>query len=454
LPRVSRRHFLQTGAALGALAAAPRVALAAPAPVRSRPPNLLLVISDQLNLDAMSALGRAGLRTPNLDRLAVRGTLFLESHSTNPVCSPARSSLLTGRMPVETGVTVNDRGIRPGMPNLGEWLGERAGYDTAYCGKWHLPGSIFMAGFAGFQALTGGGGQGAIDDAWITRSCEAYLRQRVRTGTAAPFLLVASYMQPHDICYWMIHPETLVSATLPFPALADRLPDLPPNHRSRPAGPASATRVYDRFTTDEQWRYYLYCYHRMVEMLDLDVGRLLDALEDTGLAENTIVLLTSDHGEGSGRHGNVQKWHPYDESMKVPMICSCPGRIHEGVRDARHLVSGLDVMSTFCDYAGIAPPPQPHGRSLRPLLEGRADAPWRESLVCEWQRDGRIVRTAGHKYVTFAGEPGEQLFDLHADPWEMTNLAGEPGNAELLATHRKLLEDWNRGLDVCRPGPG
>jgi arylsulfatase A-like enzyme len=454
---VSRREFLQAGSATLAGLTLARAAETIPAPAivgGDARPDLLLIIVDQMNLDAMSALGNPHLRTPHLDRLAARGTLFLESHSTNPVCSPARSSLLTGRMPVETGVTQNDLPVRAGMPNLGEWLRDRAGYETVYCGKWHLPGSIFMPGFGGFRPLAGGGGQGAVDDGWVTRGCEAYLRSRARRrNNSPPFALVASYLQPHDICYWMIHPETLVSPTLPFPRLAAEWPALPPNHRSRPPGPERAMAAYGRFASEDAWRYYLYCYYRMVEMLDHDVGRLLEALEGTGLAGNTLVLLTSDHGEGAGRHGNVQKWHPYDESLKVPLICALPGRVGEGVRNAEHLVSGLDVVSTFCDYAGVVAPPKVRGLSLRPLLEGRP-AEWRQSLVCEWQRQGRVVRTPQHKLVTYGDEAAVQLFDLRADPWETTNLADEASHTEVVRHHRRLLEEWEARLDVCPGAPG
>jgi len=455
LDGLTRREFLQTGAAgVGALTAlGPARATGAPVPVANRRPNLLLIIADQMNLDALSCLGNPHVRTPHFDRLAARGTLFTESHSTNPVCSPARSSLMTGRMPVETGVTVNDRAIRSGMPNLGEWLSARAGYETAYAGKWHLPGGIFAPSFAGFRALPGGGGQGALDDGWVTRSCEAWLRAYAGRQGAAPFCLVASYMQPHDICYWMIHPETLVPDRLPFPQLAAALPALPPNHRSRPPGPDRARNAYTRFPNDDAWRYYLYCYYRMVEMLDHDVGRLLDALDDTGLAENTLVVFTSDHGEGAGRHGNVQKWHPYDESMKVPLLCALPGRVRQAARDTEHLVSGLDVMSTFCDYAGTAAPPAARGLSLRPLLEGRR-VEWRDVLVCEWQRVGRIVRTPQYKLVTYGDDPAVQLFDLRADPWETTNLAGETRYADTIREHRARLQDWNGRMDVCPEPPG
>jgi len=441
--RCDRRSFLRTtGSALGAaavLTSGRHIARAA-----ESKPNLLFIVCDQMNLDAISYLGNANVRTPNLDRLAQRGVAFMESHSTNPVCSPARSSLFTGRMPVETGVVHNDLAIRPGMPNLGEWLRDKAGYETVYCGKWHLPQGYAFAGMAGFRALPTGTGQGALDDAWVARTCEAYLRNR--GAKPEPFLLVASFMQPHDICYWMLAPETLVPSELPFPALKDELPPLPPNHKSFPDGPPQVGTGFPGFGTDLRWRYYLYCYYRMVEMLDSDVGRLLDALEQTGLAETTVIVFTADHGEGAGRHSNVQKWHPYDESMKVPMICACPSRMQHGLINRAHLVSGLDVMSTLCDYAGVEPPPNARGLSLRPLLEGRQPG-WRDHLVCDWKGEGKIVRTSQYKLVTYANEPQVQLFDMQQDPWEMTNLAGDPAKAGVIEEHRKLLTEWNARME-------
>jgi arylsulfatase A-like enzyme len=442
--RLDRRSFLRTGAAaLGATAAftyGTGVARAA-----ERRPNFVFVVCDQMNLDAMSYLGNAKVKTPNLDRLAQGGVTFMESHSTNPVCSPARSSLFTGRMPVETGVVHNDLPIRQGMPNLGEWLRDKAGYETVYCGKWHLPQGYAPLNLAGFRTLPSGGGQGALDDAWVSRTCEAYLRNR-GAKPDEPFLLVASFIQPHDICYWMLAPETLVPSELPFPSLADRLPALPPNHKSFPDGPPQVGTGYPNFDTDLRWRYYLYCYYRMVEMLDSDVGRLLDALDQTGLAGNTVVVFTADHGEGAGRHSNVQKWHPYDESMKVPMLWACPSRIERGLIDRTHLVSGLDVMSTLCDYIGVEPPPNARGLSLRPLLEGKP-AEWRDHLVCDWKAEGKIVRTPQYKLVTYANEPKVQLFDMQQDPWEMNTLAGDARFAATIEEHRKLLEEWTARME-------
>ena len=234
-----------------------------------------------------------------------------------------------------------------------------------YCGKWHLPYG-YTADIPGFDVLPVGQGQGDLVDTVVSRSCEAYLKNR---NSGRPFLLVASLMQPHDICYWAIKNKQLVPTKLPFPQLAGHLPELPPNHKKLPSAPQRVNQVrFKQFTTEEQWRYYIYVYYRQVEMLDADVGRILKALEASGNAENTIVIMTADHGEGRGRHQNVQKWHPYDEAARVPMIVVPPGAANAGRRDAEHVVSGLDVAPTLCDYAGIEPPPKYRGRSLRPRL--------------------------------------------------------------------------------------
>ena len=446
----NRRRFLQTSAlGAGAIAAGlPQSACAAQAPaIGGSNPNFLFVVCDQLGLDAIAAHGCPDAHTPNIDRLIRRGVTFTESHSTNPVCSPARSSMFTGRMPVETGVISNNRAIHPSCPNMGQWLKE-AGYDSYYCGKWHLPHG-YPTEIAGFNVLPVGAGQGDLVDTVVSRWSESFLNGR---DSKRPFCFVASLMQPHDICYWAIQGPRLVPEELPFDILAGKLPELPPNNKSRPPAPAKLDRLaYEQFD-DDQWRYYLYIYYRQVEMVDADIGRILDALEDSGQADNTIVILTSDHGDGRGRHSHVQKWYPYEESVKVPMIVSCPGKVAEGVVDSSHFVSGLDILCTMSDYAGLDTPPHSQGRSLRPLLEKKPTS-WREFVSTEHHIDGRMLRTEQYKYVRYANDPVEQLFDMKADPWEMNNLYDDPKLADVVRDHRKMLDAWEASLKPVEPMP-
>jgi arylsulfatase A-like enzyme len=446
----NRRQFLQAGVlGTGALAAGlPQSARAAQAPaVGGSKPNFLFIVCDQLGLDAIAAHGCPDVHTPNIDRLIRRGVTCTESHSTNPVCSPARSSMFTGRMPVETGVISNNRAIHPSCPNMGQWL-EQAGYESYYCGKWHIPDG-YPTKIAGFNVLPVGAGQGDLVDTVVSRWSESFLKGR---DSKKPFCFVASLMQPHDICYWAIQGPRLVPENLPFDILEGKLPELPPNNKSRPPAPAKLDRqVYKQFD-DDQWRYYLYIYYRQVEMVDTDIGRILDALEDSGQADNTVVILTSDHGDGRGRHSHVQKWYPYEESVKVPMIVSCPGKVAEGVVDRSHLVSGLDVMCTMSDYAGLDAPPHSQGHSLRPLLEQKPTT-WREFVSSEHHIDGRMLRTEQYKYVRYAGDPVEQLFDIKADPWEMDNLYDDPKLAGAVRDHRKMLDVWEASLKPVEPTP-
>ena len=449
--RPSRRQFLQTGA-VGAAALA--AGGAAGAPKESRP-NVLLIITDQQHIDALSATGNRHVQTPALDRLCTRGTRFEQSYCANPVCSPARSAVMSGRMPSEAGVHVNGKPIRSSIPNLGQWLGKKAGYEAIYVGKWHLPSS-FTHSVPGFRVLTGGvGGQGNLGDASTSRAGEAFLRNR---SGAKPFVMVASFFQPHDICQWLRLNQAVPDKPR-FPQIEDQLPELPANFDYDPLEPAQVKRKRNGDEpgakkgqwTKPHWRYYRYSYFRHVEMVDAEIGRVLRALEETGHDKTTLVLFTSDHGEGLGHHQTVRKGCLYDEAAKVPFIASWPGHIPEDKVDKATLVSGVDIMPTVCDYAGIAPPPNMRGVSLRPVLEGTGTL-GRKFIVVEGNtNNGRLVRTLRHKYITYRADPVEQLFDVRADPGETKNLARSPQHAKLLAEHRALLHGWEARLD---PAPG
>lgn len=213
-----------------------------------------------------------------------------------------------------------------------------------------------------------------------------------------------------------------------------------------------------------QWRNYLHDYYRMVEMADAEIGRVLDAVEARADADNTLVLFTADHGDGGAHHERVQKLFPYDSAAKVPLLVSWPGRVRQGVRDGTHLVSGVDLMSTVCDYAGIPAPPEARGMSLRPLLEGQPADGWRTNLYMELGAGGRMIRTERFKYVKYytrlpeAGQPGVEdpvklLFDMKADPLELRNLASEPAYAPVMAEHDRILkEQWESKLVRNKPG--
>jgi choline-sulfatase len=451
---LSRRAFLTSSGAggLGLILAAQQ----APAAPAKRPPNLLFMHLDQWYWDAASAFGCAHVRTPAIDRLAAQGTTFSLSYSANPVCCPARACWYTGRASSENGVVMNDQWpIAPEMPDLGQWLSGR-GYDSVYAGKWHVSGRGLTKSF---RVLTPGSGVGEVTDGAVSRAAEGFLRSR--QAADKPFFLNLGFLQPHDCCYWVFEHSAGESLTRLGPPPAD-LPPLPANHGHCEREPAPIVqrrgkRGGDGGWSADHWRWYLWNYYRMVEMADAEVGRVLDALDDAGLAQDTLVVLTSDHGDGLARHGLTSKMFLYDEAARVPFLVACPGRVQAGARDERHLVSGLDVAPTLCDFAGAEGLPKARGLSLRPLLEGKAGAPWREFLVTETFRTGRMIRTPEFKYIAYSGDPNTQLFDLRSDPGELANLAADASKAGTLRDLEARLAAWEGSLDVLplkEPDPG
>ncbi len=424
-------------------------------------PNILIITADQLSLRAVGAAGCPDVETPALDDLADRGTFFSESYTPCPVCLPTRPSWWTGRMPSETGIgrPRPNRKTRDELPTLAEWLGDRGGYEALHAGKWHAPELVVTSHdqLPGFYALTTGiDDQGFIMDPHVSMTCEAFLRNR---NSAQPFLLAAEFMNPHDICEWLFL-NTADHEDLPYPEIADELPELPANREAIPEGEPPAIKRF-RQTLEPQvgyWnelhhRYYLWSYYRHVEAVDAEVGRILRALRDTRREENTVVVFTSDHGEGLGAHRMTHKAFPYEEVCKVPLIVSWPGTLREGAVDRTSLVSGVDLFPTLCDLAALEPPEPLVGTSLRPALQ-EEEAIEREFVPIEMPGGrGSVLRTPRYKYVRYAEGPTEMLFDLADDPGETRNLVDHASCASALAEHRRMLKEWESGLDRC-PGAG
>lgn len=433
----------------------------------ARRPNIVFIFTDQQHAGMMSCTGNPYVKTPAMDSLAAAGARFERAYCANPVCVPSRFSMMTGVLPSRIGMEDNS-GMRLTVPPriLAHTMGRifrDAGYETAYGGKVHTPMDVAAMGF---DQLTKDQRDGLAD------ACADFLRKQ----HDRPFLLVASFINPHDICYMAIRDfarqtgvrqPVLDNAREEFAALDAALemppgvskedfftrlcPPLPANLEipaGEPAGvvPPGARnfRTYVRQNwTEERWRLHRWAYARLTERVDAEIGRVLAALREAGLEENTLVVFSSDHGDHDSAHRLEHKSTFYEEAARVPLVVTWKGVTKPGLVDSTHLVStGLDLIPTLCDFAGLPPRPELRGRSLRDLAEGRKPLQWRESLVVESGR-GRMVRTDRYKYIVYdSGSPREQLIDLAEDPGEMQNLALDPAAAEVLRGHRQLLKQW------------
>ena len=431
-------------------------------------PNVLLLITDQQTRSTMRAYGNERTRTPGMDALTDGGVAFERSYCASPVCSPGRASILTGVMPHGTGVNVNDVPLRDDVATVGERFRE-AGYDTAWAGKWNLPESFPVGTDAtrGFDNLPWQRREyrdlGADMDEHIADEAVRFLA----ADRPDPFFLGISLYNPHDICFWIMDRDHDLLPAVPDDA---ELPELPRHFdttapepefvgwlRRRDAELPSPDGGLYGFTEirwtdawdERHWRRYLYLYDRLVELVDVQIARVLAALEEDSHADDTIVVLTSDHGEGTAAHRWVTKEMFYEEPVTVPLVVRWPGHIPAGRVDRSHLVSSVDIVPTLLDYAGIGDAADVQGVSLRPLIDDPTAA-GREYLVTEMHPDafrddlkGRMVRTDRYKYMAFsAGSSGEMLFDLHGDPNESIDLAASDEHNGILEHHRQLLEAW------------
>lgn len=424
-------------------------------------PNILLIITDQQSGEALS-LGDADapLQTPNLDALCASGLRFDRAYCATPICVPSRTSMFTGTYPHVNGILSNgkDETLSPEAPCAAIGLRD-AGYDTAYFGKWHIPIDLHDPAVSGFDHVANVMHNGA-DIRLVDHALPWLAQERDR-----PFFAVASFNNPHNICEWARGKRglDLPDGSLPEPPSAEACPPLRANHEPpedetealsilRRAYQASPTFPVGDFS-DDDWRRYQFAYHRMVELIDQHVGRLLDGLDKMGLRENTVVVFCSDHGDCQGAHRWNQKTTFHEESARVPFVISQPGTIAPRVSQT-FVQTGIDLMPTIFAQAGLAKSAHFPGVDL-------LTAPPREYIVSETffrqgaavdairpEIRGRMVRTDRFKYCVYEyGSHRESLVDLENDPGEMVNLARNPAYAELLAACRKQLAAWAK--DHC-----
>jgi arylsulfatase A-like enzyme/poly(3-hydroxybutyrate) depolymerase len=449
---------------------------------RMQAPNILFIMTDQQSAEMLSCAGNRYLHTPALDELAERGVRFELVYSPNPVCIPSRTSMVTGLFPSALDLSRNEDANKLGgdIPQyvLDHTMGKvisNGGYDCVFGGKTHwIKGLNYNT--CGFENLTTN-----YRDV-LAEKCAGFLKQEHED----PFLLVASFMNPHDICYHIldmvaeeyhvpkVNPGGMAPRNTVEQAIAEALKakkdgtfdDLCPPVRANAGFTANVQRgnrgnkhnrpdpdnpqpldisyyekeyVEDQMT-EKDWRLYSWVYHRLTEDVDRQIGIVLDALKESGLEDNTIVVFTSDHGEMNGAHSMVAKNKFYDESSRVPFLIAGPG-VKKGVVDRKHFISAsTDLLPTFCDYAGVPIPEGLHGNSIRKIAEGKSPEAWREYVISE-NIGGRMLRTDGFKYIYYRGGT-EVLYDMEKDPGEMDNLAAYPEYRKQMDTYKSQLKQW------------
>ncbi len=465
-------------------------------------PNILFIFTDDHSSDAISAYGSKINTTPNIDRLAAEGMLFENCFVTNSICGPSRATILTGKYSHLNGQLVNGPPFDGSQQTYPKIL-QDVGYQTAIVGKWHLRSS--PTGFDYWRVLIGQGPyyNPPIGSPSDTTVVEGYTTDIITDLTLdwlqnereedKPFMLMYQHKAPHR--RWAPGPDhldTYDDVVIPEPATlfddystrssaardanmqiatnltARDLKIVPPDNLTEEQlerwnasyGPKNEALKKEGLKGDElrAWKYqrYIKDYLRSVASVDDNIGRVLQYLDESGLAENTIVIYNSDQGWYLGEHGWYDKRWMYEESLRTPFIVRWPGVIEAGSRNSS-FVSNVDFASTFLEIAGAETPEDIQGASILPILKkNEAPSSWRNSFYyhyyeypgahCVQRHYG--VRTDRYKLIYFYNIDAWELFDLQEDPDELNNIYSDPDNGELISVLKEELASLREQYQV------
>ena len=489
MKKQTRREFLKSlgymAGSAAALSILPNRNTIGQITTRKRP-NIIFIMTDDHASHAMSCYGSRINKTPNLDRIAKEGMLFNNSFCTNSICAPCRAVILTGKYSHINGI-IDNRKKFDGTQQTFPKLLQKVGYKTAMIGKWHL--KTDPTGFDYWNVLPGQGayynpamkemGQqrkytGYVTDI-ITDHALRWLKERDQDK---PFCLMYQHKAPHR--RWEPGPNHLTmydDVTIPEPdnlfddysnrgraakeqdmsiektmtpndlKLTPSRKNLTPEQKrlwDAAYGPKNEAFKKANLQGKElvRWKYqrYIKDYLRCIASVDDNVGRVLDYLDESGLAENTVVFYTSDQGFYLGDHGWFDKRFMYEESLRMPLLVRYPREIKAGsVSD--DIVLNLDFGATFLDFAGVPVPDDMQGESIRKVLQGKTPGEWRKSMYYHYYEYPAVhsvkrhygVRTGRYKLIHFYHDIDEwELYDLKKDPKEMNNVFGNPEYADIV----------------------
>ena len=467
---VSRRSFLRRmtqGAAALALLGGVSVAQG------KRKPNVLFIISDDL-CTALSGYGHPQCRTPNLDRLARRGVQFERAYTQNPVCGPARAAIMTGLYPDSIGATGNKKSdFRNRYPDLVTMpqVFRRNGYYTARVSKiYHMgiPGDI-LEGTAGLddplswdetvnikapeqnaegekEDLSPKVTHQGVDFVKVEAEGDDLVHADGMATEAALHMLRAHKDETFFLAVGMVRPHVPLVAPkdyfAPYPPAQMKLASVPEGDLDDvPRAAQSQTNAVKYGMSEEQQRKTLGAYYASIAYMDAQVGKLLDEVDTLGLADNTIVVFTSDHGYNLGQHTCWQKNSIFEDAVRVPLIIAAPGIGKQGAKSHR-VVEHIGLYPTLTALCGLEAPDDLHGRSFAPLVVDPTDEAFAGQAAYSVVRgNGESLRTERWRYNRwFRGRQGVELYDHDADPDEFHNLAADPKYANTVAQLDKRLQ--------------
>jgi len=429
-------------------------------PFQHQRPNVVLFIIDDVRWDSIGAAGNAVVHTPHIDRLAKEGVLFQQARVTTAICMVSRATLLTGQYMSRHGVTAFGRALTPeAFANTYPALLRRAGYWVGHVGKYDVgqPRETdydFLRAYHGVHWIESGGERIHVTEK-NTRDSMEFLRSRPKDK---PFALAVGFFAAHaqDNAKDQYLPqdwseEFYKGKKIPPPRHGDAryMAALPP-FLSNEAN-EGRVRYHWRFDTPESYQAYMTRYYRLITEVDAAIGRIVDELKTQGAYENTLVVFIGDNGYFQADRGLADKWYPYEEAIRVPLVVRDP-RLPTGQRGRAfdQFALNIDVAPTIVSAAGIPVPSVMQGQDLSPLYLQRRAPQWRDEFFYEHPtvtNKDRIPSSQGvvrrdWKYIEWPEFDYRQLFDLKSDPGELRSLVDSPAHAGQLAKMAQRLTAW------------